>query len=169
VALVGGLALSACGGTTFYVNNLGDKTPVTATGWKKVDPFEIDLPTDRPIGDAADPDLTGPLLLNIWGSFCDPCKAELPMLQKLATDGTLTVAGFTRDHDEDKAVGALKAAAVTYPNWMDTDAELALALHHQVPINQVPSSVLVRNGLVVAVHIGEFKSRQDVLDGLVLK
>ena len=169
LALLGGLALGACGTTTYIDSSLGNKQPDTKLGWTKVDPFEVELPTREPIDGATAPDLTGPLLVNIWASFCDPCKKELPLLEELAAAGTVAVAGFTRDLSEEKARDALKKYGVTYANWMDTDAQLAVALDGRVPINQVPASALIRDGRVVAVHIGEFKSKQDVLDGLELK
>ncbi|RNL62123.1 TlpA family protein disulfide reductase [Nocardioides marmoriginsengisoli] len=169
LALLGTLTLSACGGTTYFDSSVDGRQPALGSGWTKVKPFEITLPTDEPIDDATDPDLTGPLLVNLWASFCTPCKTELPLLAKLAKDGTLAVAGFTRDRSEDKAREALATAGVTYPNWMDNDARVAVALDGRVPINQIPSSALIRDGKVVAVHIGEFKSTKDVLEGLELK
>lgn len=168
-ALTAALTLSACGATTYVDSSLGNKQQGYGSGWTKVDPFEIDLPTRKPIDGASAPDLSGPLLVNIWASYCEPCRDELPLLEQLAAAGTVTVAGFTRDLSEEKARDALKEFGATYPNWMDTDAQLAVALDGRVPINQVPSSALIRDGKVVAVHIGEFKSKQDLLDGLELK
>jgi thiol-disulfide isomerase/thioredoxin len=163
VALACTLVLSACGATTYVDGTPGTKQPVATLGWRKIDPVTIELPTGDAVGTATAPDLTGPLVVNIWASYCTPCKKELPLLQRLSTQGRVTVVGFTRDTRKDAAQAALARAGVTYPNWMDTDAKVALAMDGQVPINQVPSSLLIRDGKVVAVHLGEFTSAQDVL------
>jgi cytochrome c biogenesis protein CcmG/thiol:disulfide interchange protein DsbE len=44
--------------------------------------------------------LRGPAVINLWGSWCEPCRAELPVMQELAdaTAGRLQVVGVdTRD------------------------------------------------------------------------
>src|SRR3954451_1233666 len=45
-------------------------------------------------------EVRGPAVLNVWGSWCGPCRDELPMVQHLAerSKGKLTVLGVdTRD------------------------------------------------------------------------
>ncbi|MFL6061302.1 MAG: TlpA family protein disulfide reductase [Marmoricola sp.] len=166
----GTFLLTGCGTTQWIDSSNGTHDPVVTVGWTKVHPIVITLPTDHPVGTAGSaPDLAGPLVVNIWASYCAPCKAELPLLQRISTAGRIAVVGFTRDTDASKAEAELTGAGVTYPNWTDTDAKIALALDGRVPINAVPSSVLIRGGKVVAVHIGEFKNEDDVLKGLELQ
>ena len=53
-------------------------------------------------------DLKGtPVLINVWATWCSPCKAEMPQLDKLATDtaGKLRVLTISQDID-----GAAKVA-----------------------------------------------------------
>lgn len=169
-ALVLALATTGCGVTKYVDSSAGRQVVTPTLGWKSIDPVSISLPTGDAVTDASPaPDLTGPLLVNVWASTCVPCRTELPMLEKISTEGTLAVVGFTRDLSKDNAREALERAGVTYGNWMDTDARVALAMDGQIPINQIPSSLLIRDGKVVAVHIGEFKDRQDVLDALEKK
>jgi thiol-disulfide isomerase/thioredoxin len=161
---------AACGTTTYYDNTPGQPAPTAGPGWQRTAPIALDLPTKDPITDGAVlPEGNAPVLVNIWASTCVPCKTELPLLQKIDTAGELRVVGFSRDIRTSDAAGALKKAGVTYPNWLDSDASIAVGLDGRIPINAIPSSVLIRDGKVVAVHIGAFAGRKDVLAALDIK
>lgn len=139
-------------------------------GWQGIEPIAIALPTDdpvRPDGPRTLPaDRPGtPTLVNIWASFCEPCKDELPLLQQVDDSGRLQVIGFTRDRNHDWAQEALDAAEVSFANWMDPEARVALSLD-RVPLNAIPTSVLVRDGMAVAVHIGPFPDKATILAAL---
>lgn len=167
--LVAGFTVAGCDDGSYQDTTPGQPQSRAALGWSTVDPIAIDLPTGDPVTDGAAVPTDGkPLLVNIWASWCPPCKKELPLLQQVAAEGRLHVIGFSRERSEDNALEALRKAGVTYPNWLDGDAKLALELDGRVPFNSVPSSVLIRDGQVVAVHIGEFKTRDDVLKALEL-
>ena len=45
----------------------------------------------------------GPYLLNIWGSWCPPCRAEHPMLRSLAGEGVPIYGIAWRDEPDDAA------------------------------------------------------------------
>lgn len=165
-----GLALSGCGSGAID-STPGVATKPTVLGWSSVEPVEITLPTQDPITENASvPSGSVPILVNIWASWCPPCKKELPLLQEIDASGALNVIGFSRDSErsKDDAADSLRNAGVTYPNWLDASADLVDALDGRVPYASVPSSVLIRDGQVIAVHIGEFKTRDDVLKALEL-
>ena len=168
LVVLAGSVLVGCGGNGTYVDSTtGQRIERPALGWATVDPISVDLPTGDPITEgAAVPDRSVPVLVNLWASWCAPCKKELPLLQEVDASGALQVIGFSRDRFKDSAADALRKAGVTYPNWLDADARLALDLDGRVPYASVPSSVLIRDGQVVAVHIGEFKTRDDVMKAL---
>ncbi|AGL21410.1 TlpA disulfide reductase family protein [Actinoplanes sp. N902-109] len=72
----------------------------------------------------------GPAVINLWGSWCGPCREELPVVQELAdaTAGKLKVLGVnTRD---DRAAGASFAADhhITMPTLYDPDQKLIARL-----------------------------------------
>lgn len=161
-------AATGCGGGGAYTDTTnGNVSAQSILGWSKVDPIAVTLPTDNPItADTTLPDSSTPVLVNIWASWCPPCKKELPLLQSIDDEGRLQVVGFSRDRREDNAAEALRKAGVTYPNWLDADAALVDALDGRVPYAAVPATALIRDGQVIAVHIGEFKSREEVLEAL---
>lgn len=166
-----GIGTSSCDdGGVFVDSSPGQSVAQASLGWSAVEPIEVDLPTGNPITEnAAVPSDSVPILVNIWASWCPPCKKELPLLQEIDAAGQLHVIGFSRDRDEGNAAEALRDAGVTYANWMDSDAELTGDLDGRVPYASVPSSVLIRDGKVIAVHIGEFKTKDDVLKALEQK
>lgn len=74
--------------------------------------------------------LTGkPLLINLWATWCAPCVAELPALNKLAgtLDGQVKVLTVNQDSGEpDKAGAFLKQRGVTrLEPWLDPKGDLA--------------------------------------------
>lgn len=58
---------------------------------------------DRPGLASADFKDGQPRLLNIWASWCPPCIAEAPQLERLKREGAVIVGAATRDRPEDVA------------------------------------------------------------------
>lgn len=62
------------------------------------------------------------VVLNVWASWCGPCRMEMPELDSLArTLGPygLAVVGVTIDDDRESARQAARALGVTYPLLFD--------------------------------------------------
>ncbi len=74
--------------------------------------------------------LRGPAVINVWGSWCGPCREELPVMQALAdaTAGNLRVVGV--DTMDTREAGASFAAdtGITFPTLFDPDKKLLTAL-----------------------------------------
>jgi len=98
-----------------------------------------------------------PLVLNFWGTYCDPCKIEMPWLEQLskkyAAQG-FDVVGVTYDAEVGKAkiASATQQLGVTYPILLsDSKVEDAYLSNTEV----LPISFWVdRNGKVVNVTAG---------------
>jgi thiol-disulfide isomerase/thioredoxin len=87
--------------------------------------------------------LTGkPLLVNLWATWCAPCVAELPALDKLAEtlDGKAKVMIVNQDSGEPEKAGAfLKQRGVSrLEPWLDPKGDLAF--HYEAP--SLPITVL---------------------------
>ncbi len=68
-----------------------------------------------------------PLLINLWATWCAPCIAELPMLEKLAASGKVRVLTVSQDMGQPGKVGAfLKDRGFkTLEPWLDPRNDLS--------------------------------------------
>lgn len=95
------------------------------------------------------------VLLNFWASWCTPCQAEAPLLEK--TQEKLrrhrgTVLGVTYLDVAGDSRGFVREQHVTYPNLRDTNGEFA----HSYGTDQLPESFVInRTGDIVAICRGE--------------
>lgn len=131
--------------------------------------------TAYPVGDRSAPvvvtgdSLTGEVLstedlrgdvvvLNVWGSWCAPCREEAPVLaatsQRLADRGVSFLGINVRDNTA-AALAFEKRFGIDYPSIADVDGQALLSLNQFVPANAVPVTlVLDRQGRVAARIIG---------------
>lgn len=95
-------------------------------------------------------DLPTPAVINLWGSWCGPCREELPVMQGLAdrADGRFTVIGV--DTNDTRTAGASFAAdkSVNFPTLFDPEMKLA----HQLGAPMLPTTVFIDADGGVNVH-----------------
>lgn len=75
-------------------------------------------------------DLRGPAVINMWASWCGPCRDELPVVQKLAdrADGRLHILGVDVGDSRAAAASFGQGHSVTMPTLYDRDRRLLTAL-----------------------------------------
>lgn len=94
-----------------------------------------------------------PLVINVWASWCSPCRRELPLLARASTLGVRVLGIDERDSASRARAFALSRGA-SYPSLLDADGRL-LATLRMLPQTGVPSTLVVaRDGHVVARVVG---------------
>lgn len=99
------------------------------------------------------------VVLNFWGSWCSPCRAEAPRLAALARYFSHDPVRFLGDdvHDYATAAKAFEHTfGVSYPSLNDPGSQVALAFHSTLPPTAIPSTLVIdRAGKIAARVIGE--------------
>jgi cytochrome c biogenesis protein CcmG/thiol:disulfide interchange protein DsbE len=78
-----------------------------------------------------------PVVVNVWASWCGPCRFEFPTLQQLSARYGKKVAflGINSQDADDAATTFLREEPVPYPSYTDPDKQLseALGVHVGLP------------------------------------
>jgi thiol-disulfide isomerase/thioredoxin len=98
------------------------------------------------------------VVLNVWGSWCPPCRKEARDLQAvseaLGDQGVRFVGINVRDNETD-ARRFEQEFGVTYPSVVDENGSRLLAFRDTLPPTSIPSTLVVdREGMVAASVIG---------------
>jgi thiol-disulfide isomerase/thioredoxin len=83
-----------------------------------------------------------PLIINVWASWCGPCRAEMASLERLAwldSAGRFAVIGISTDDDPAQARALLVKANATISQYIDRN----LQMEHMLGATRLPLTVLV--------------------------
>ena len=161
-AAASALALSACGtgetgsasGDTKFVQGTGEITRVP----KKERKSAPDIEGETLDGDQLKlKDYRGKVVvLNVWGSWCAPCRAEAPNLAKVSEDtkdqGVRFIGLNTRDPDKAPARAFERSFGVEYPSIYDPSGKQVLRFpKYSLSLQTIPSTVVLdREGKIAA-------------------
>lgn len=170
------LALTACsgapsdkdgGGGAGFISGDGTVTIVPAEQRTKAPVLEGLSLDDAQLSTA---DYPGKLVVvNVWGSWCPPCRSEAPELVKADEelgDDVVFLGVNTRDLDRGPAKAFQRTFGLTYPSIFDPDGKLLLGFG-QLPPKAIPSTVIIDGeGRVAARVLGEVDAKllSDIVD-----
>ena len=101
-------------------------------------------------------DLNKYYLLNIWSSWCVPCRQEHPLLIDLAKNTSVRVFGINYKDNKEKAEKFLKELGNPYEKIIfDKNGTVAI----EWGAYGVPESFLIYNGKIIKKYIGPLKKK----------
>ena len=149
-------AVAACGGSA--AESAGDSSPAEHGGLvgKAAPDFAVQAAANGK-GKVALNRLRGKVVLvDFWGTFCEPCKKSFPKLQDLNTKYSasgLKIIGISEDESEDK--DKIPGFADTYGAkfTLGWDADKTIAKHYK-PETMPSSFIIDKKGVVRFAHVG---------------
>ena len=102
----------------------------------------------------------GVSVVNVWAWWCEPCRAELPYLQKVAeTHPEWQVVGVHADKNAGNGAAFLNDVGVDLPSFQDADNKFAGQL--SLP-GVVPVTVVLKDGEVRKQFAQPFSSAAEI-------
>lgn len=110
------------------------------------------------------------VVINVWGSWCPPCRAEAPMLAQAAralrSKGVVFLGINSRDPEQAGPRAFERRYRIPYDSIYDPDGRTLLAFDGTLSPNSIPSTVIIDGqGRVSGSVIGEIS--RTTLDDLV--
>ena len=97
-----------------------------------------------------------PLIINVWASWCGPCRAEIGSLERLAqryNGKDFNLIGISTDDYRSKAMAFIKQSEITFENFIDSK----LFLENMLGANTIPLTIFVdANGRVLEKVRGSY-------------
>jgi thiol-disulfide isomerase/thioredoxin len=110
------------------------------------------------------------VVINIWGSWCGPCRGEAPTLQKVSQDlapqGVQFLGINSRDASTDNAKAFERKFGVTYPSISDPEGSMVLKFRGPLYPSGLPATYVVdRDGKIASYFKGQVD--EDTLRGMI--
>jgi thiol-disulfide isomerase/thioredoxin len=107
------------------------------------------------------------VVVNVWGSWCPPCRKEAPDLQAASTE-TRNVAQFvgitSKDYDPAPAKAFVRSFKITSPSIYDPTGKVLLAFAGELPPSAIPSTMIIDRQGRLAVRVLSGVSKITLVD-----
>ncbi|MFJ3421867.1 TlpA family protein disulfide reductase [Streptomyces sp. NPDC086082] len=166
IVTLGSLSLSACGssksgggGQTNYVVSTDGIGRVAKAERKSAGPIKGTTLEGKNLDVADFKDKV--VVINVWGSWCPPCRAEAPYLNKVAkemkTKGVEFVGINTRDSDKSLPKAFENEYNISYPSLYDPTGKVLLSGFPKgtISLQGLPATIILdRGGKIAAREFG---------------
>lgn len=106
--------------------------------------------------------LRGPMIVNVWGSWCGPCKEEIPILRSFydKADGKVQLIGVdVEEANFDDGRRFVERNGIVWPNLYDPDGRSREYFGLGVPVTWF----IAADGTVAYKKIGVFKNEDELI------
>jgi len=110
--------------------------------------------------------IKGPIIINVWASWCTGCKEEMPYFVDLYANpifksGEIKLLGIDVDEkNADSGPNFIKSYGMSWPHLEDTDSRSKLVFGPGVPVTYF----LDKSGEVIHKHIGAYRSKSQLYE-----
>ena len=110
--------------------------------------------------------IKGPIIINVWGSWCEGCREEMPYLVDLyATQifksGEIKLLGVDVEESTLEAgPNFIKSHSMNWPHLLDIDSKSKFVFGMGVPVTWFIDA----NGDVTYKHIGAYRDKKELFD-----
>ena len=105
--------------------------------------------------------LRGPMLLNVWGSWCAPCQDEIPFLRHFYDKykGKVQIVGLdVEEPNKNSPKSFIKSNGITWPSLYDPDGRTRKLIGMGVPVTWF----IDETGKVIYKKIGVFTDYKEL-------
>ena len=109
--------------------------------------------------------IKGPIIINVWGSWCEGCREEMPYLVDLYATETfvserIKLLGIDVEESTlDAGPNFIKSHSMTWPHLLDIDSKSKFVFGMGVPVTWFIDA----NGDVTYKHIGAYRTQKELL------
>ena len=106
--------------------------------------------------------LKGPMIINVWGSWCGPCKEEMPILRSFykKAEGSVALVGVDVEEASIKdGQDFVENNGITWPNLFDSSGSSRSYFGMGVPVTWF----IATDGSVAYKHVGVLKNEIELI------
>ena len=106
--------------------------------------------------------LRGPMIVNVWGSWCGPCKEEIPLLRSFyekAKDKVALIGVDVEEANFDDGRTFVERNGILWPNLYDPDGRSRKYFGLGVPVTWF----IAADGSIAGKKIGAFKDELELI------
>lgn len=100
------------------------------------------------------------VILNFWGSFCEPCVDEMPLFQEVYEENMdkVVIVGVNLSEPEATVRGFVKRVGVSFPILLDRTQ-----VQKRYGVAQYPTTFIIdEKGTITHKKIGEYRTKQEL-------
>ena len=165
ILLITILLISSCTSST-KVNSPGFVAPCDQIKLAESAEQSVVLPCLDGVGEINFHQMKGPMVINVWGSWCEGCKQEMPYFVELYQSpafksGEIQMLGVNvEEKSRQAAVTYIQKSGMSWPNLEDTSGISKSIFGPGVPVTWF----IDKEGKNVGTKIGAYTNKQQLFD-----